>query len=118
MNVTAPFKLDAFAWATERSARASLAGAVNALKFEGERVLAENFDGVGLTRDVVGNLGFALRGKRVLILGAGGATRGALLPFLEQAPRRAGHRQPHGREGPGAGARTAGPRRAARLRLW
>lgn len=86
MNVTAPFKLDAFAWATERSARASLAGAVNALKFEGERVLAENFDGVGLTRDVVGNLGFALRGRRVLILGAGGATRGALLPFLEQAP--------------------------------
>ncbi len=86
MNVTAPFKMDAFAWATERSARASLAGAVNALKFEGERVLAENFDGVGLTRDVVGNLGFALRGQRVLILGAGGATRGALLPFLEQAP--------------------------------
>ncbi len=86
MNVTAPFKLDAFAWATERSARASLAGAVNALKFDGERVLAENFDGVGLTRDVVDNLGFALRGKRVLILGAGGATRGALLPFLEQAP--------------------------------
>ncbi len=86
MNVTAPFKLDAFAFATERSPRASLAGAVNALKFDGERVLAENFDGVGLTRDVVENQGCAMRGKRVLILGAGGATRGALLPFLEQQP--------------------------------
>lgn len=86
MNVTAPFKLDAFAYATERSARASLAGAANALKFAGERVLAENFDGVGLTRDVVRNLGCDLRGRRVLVLGAGGAVRGALLPFLEQRP--------------------------------
>lgn len=86
MNVTAPFKLDAFAYATERSDRARLAGAVNALKFEGDRVLAENFDGVGLTRDVVHNLGCPLKGKRVLLLGAGGAARGALLPFLEQKP--------------------------------
>lgn len=86
MNVTAPFKLDAFAFATERSVRASLAGAVNALKFDGDRVLAENFDGVGLTRDVVGNLGCTMRGKRVLVLGAGGAARGALLPFLAQRP--------------------------------
>ncbi|GHC84413.1 shikimate dehydrogenase (NADP(+)) [Pseudorhodoferax aquiterrae] len=86
LNVTAPFKLDAFAYATERSARASLAGAVNALKFDGERVLAENFDGVGLTRDVVRNLDCAMQGKRVLVLGAGGAARGALLPFLEQRP--------------------------------
>lgn len=86
MNVTAPFKLDAFAYATERSARARLAGAVNALKFDGERVLAENFDGVGLTRDVLINLGCTMQGKRVLLLGAGGAARGALLPFLEQRP--------------------------------
>lgn len=86
INVTAPFKLDAFAYATERSDRASLAGAANALKFDGERVLAENFDGVGLTRDVVHNLGCPLKGKRVLLLGAGGAARGALLPFLEQKP--------------------------------
>jgi shikimate dehydrogenase len=86
MNVTAPFKLDAFAYATDRSERAQVAGAVNAMKFEGDRVFAENFDGVGLVRDVVNNLGFALAGKRVLLLGAGGATRGALLPFLEQKP--------------------------------
>ena len=86
MNVTAPFKLDAFAYATERSPRAQMAGAVNALKFEDGRVIAENFDGVGLTRDVTHNLGRALQGQRVLLLGAGGAARGALLPFLEQQP--------------------------------
>lgn len=86
MNVTAPFKLDAFAYATDLAPGAQIAGAVNALKFEGGRVYAENFDGVGLVRDVVHNLGFALRGQRVLVLGAGGATRGALLPMLSQQP--------------------------------
>lgn len=86
LNITAPFKLDAFAYATERSERAQLAGAANAMKFEGARVLAENFDGVGLVRDVTHNLNTPLKGKRVLLLGAGGAARGALLPFLEQAP--------------------------------
>ena len=87
MNVTAPFKLDAFHYATQHSAAAKLAGATNALKFQGREVLAENFDGVGLVRDVVHNLGCALHKKRVLLLGAGGAARGALLPFLAQAPQ-------------------------------
>jgi len=86
MNVTAPFKLDAYAYATDLAPSAQMAGAVNAMKFEGERVLAENFDGVGLVRDVVHNLGRPLRGQRVLILGAGGATRGALLPILAEQP--------------------------------
>ncbi|MDB5930513.1 MAG: shikimate dehydrogenase [Polaromonas sp.] len=86
LNITAPFKLDAFAYATEGSERARLAGAANALKFDGARVLAENFDGVGLVRDVTHNLNAPLQGKRVLLLGAGGAARGALLPFLAQAP--------------------------------
>ena len=86
MNVTAPFKMDAFRWATGHSERAKLAGAVNALKFEDDHILAENFDGVGLVRDVVHNLGQPLRGKRVLVLGAGGAARGALLPFLAEQP--------------------------------
>ena len=86
MNITAPFKLDAFAYATERSERAQLAGAANAMKFDGDRVLAENFDGVGLVRDVVHNLNTPLKGKRVLLLGAGGASRGALLPFVAEAP--------------------------------
>lgn len=87
MNVTAPFKLDAFHYATQHSAAAKLAGATNALKFQGKEVLAENFDGVGLVRDVVHNLGCALHKKRVLLLGAGGAARGALLPFLAQTPQ-------------------------------
>jgi len=86
MNVTAPFKLDAFAYATDLAPSAQMAGAVNAMKFEGGRVYAENFDGVGLVRDLVHNLVTPLKGRRILILGAGGATRGALLPLLNQAP--------------------------------
>ena len=86
MNVTAPFKLQAFAMADACSDRASLAGAANALKFEDGRILAENFDGIGLLRDIEVNLGVPLAGKRVLMLGAGGAARGALLPFLAARP--------------------------------
>jgi shikimate dehydrogenase len=81
-----PFKLEAFALATDRSERAELAGAANALRFEGERILAENFDGVGLVNDIQRNLGFAIEGRRVLLLGAGGAVRGVLRPFLDQKP--------------------------------
>lgn len=86
MNVTAPFKLDAFAFATDLAPSARMAGAVNAMKFDGDKVYAENFDGIGLVCDVVHNLGCPLQGQRVLILGAGGATRGALLPILAQGP--------------------------------
>ena len=86
MNVTAPFKMDAFAYATDLAPSAQMAGAVNAMKFEGDKVYAENFDGVGLVRDLVHNLACPLKGRRVLILGAGGATRGALLPILAQGP--------------------------------
>jgi shikimate dehydrogenase len=87
LNVTAPFKLDTFELADERSASATLAGAANALKFMSDgRIIAENFDGVGLLRDVQENLHVTVNGKRVLLLGAGGAARGALLPFLEASP--------------------------------
>jgi shikimate dehydrogenase len=86
MNVTAPFKLDAFAYATDLAPSAQMAGAVVAMKFEDGKVYAENFDGVGLVRDLVHNLACALKGRRVLILGAGGATRGALLPLLAEQP--------------------------------
>ncbi|NRO97314.1 shikimate dehydrogenase [Paraburkholderia sp. NMBU_R16] len=86
MNITAPFKLEAFAIADERSERASLARAVNAMKFENGRILAENFDGVGLVRDIEVNLHQPMEDKRVLILGAGGAVRGALLPFIGARP--------------------------------
>jgi shikimate dehydrogenase len=87
LNVTAPFKLDAFAYATELSESAKRAGAANCLKFAGERVIAENFDGVGLVRDITVNLGVRMKGLRVLLLGAGGAARGALPPFLRAEPR-------------------------------
>ncbi|SAK77049.1 shikimate dehydrogenase [Caballeronia ptereochthonis] len=86
INITAPFKLEAFAMADERSERATLAGAANALRFESGRIVAENFDGVGLLRDIEVNLNMPLAGKRVLMLGAGGAARGALLPFLAARP--------------------------------
>jgi shikimate dehydrogenase len=86
LNITAPFKLDAFAYATDLRERAKLAGAVNAMKFEGERIIADNFDGVGLVNDIQRNLDSPLVGKRVLLLGAGGAARGVILPILEQRP--------------------------------
>jgi shikimate dehydrogenase len=86
LNITAPFKLDAFAYATKLLDRARLAGATNAMSFDGDLVEADNFDGVGLLRDIEHNQGIPLRGKRVLLLGAGGAARGALLPFLEARP--------------------------------
>jgi shikimate dehydrogenase len=86
LNITTPFKLDAFDYATELRERAKLAGAVNAMKFSGGRVVADNFDGVGLTNDIQLNLTFPIKRRRVLLLGAGGAARGAILPFLEQLP--------------------------------
>jgi shikimate dehydrogenase len=86
MNVTAPFKMQAFELATETLERARLAGAANALKFDGARIVADNFDGVGLVTDIERNLGMPMAGRRVLVLGAGGAVRGALLPFLACRP--------------------------------
>jgi len=86
MNVTTPFKLQAYGMGTEKMERAEITGAANAMKFDGKRIIVDNFDGVGLTNDIQVNLGFPLAGRRVLMLGAGGAARGALLTFLEQNP--------------------------------
>jgi shikimate dehydrogenase len=85
-NVTLPFKEEAFALADVVSARARAAGAVNTLLFSGDLVRGDNTDGCGLTRDLVINQNFAIAGKRVLLLGAGGAARGVLLPLLEEHP--------------------------------
>jgi shikimate dehydrogenase len=85
-NVTVPFKLEAAALATRLSARARLAGAVNTLSFENGEIVGDNTDGPGLVADIVKNAGVALAAKRVLLLGAGGAARGIVLPFLEQGP--------------------------------
>lgn len=81
VNVTLPFKLEALAAADVASDDARVAGAANALRFDRGRVEAQNFDGTGLVRDIEANLGLPLKGKRVLLLGAGGATRGALRPI-------------------------------------
>jgi shikimate dehydrogenase len=85
-NVTVPFKLDAFDMATELSERARAAGAVNTLVFDGHRIKGDNTDGVGLVADIVKNAGVALAGKRILLLGAGGAARGVILPILNERP--------------------------------
>ena len=61
MNVTAPFKLQAYGLATDKLERARLAEATNALKFEGDRIYADNFDGIGFVNDVKRNLGFPCR---------------------------------------------------------
>ncbi len=86
LNVTVPFKLEAFALAERHTARAQAAGAVNTLAFDADGILGDNTDGAGLVRDLSANLNFALAGRRILLLGAGGATRGALLPLLDSRP--------------------------------
>lgn len=83
LNVTVPFKLEAFDYATGRSDRAQAAGAVNTLRFDGESVYGDNTDGVGMVRDIEHRLAFPLSGTRVLLLGAGGAARGVLRPLLD-----------------------------------
>ncbi|WP_371324076.1 shikimate dehydrogenase [Dechloromonas sp. ZY10] len=86
-NVTVPFKEEAFRLCTRRSARAELAGAVNTLNFADGEIVGDNTDGAGLVRDIVANLGVALAGRRVLLLGAGGAARGVIEPLLGERPQ-------------------------------
>lgn len=86
LNITVPFKLNAFAFAQKRTARAERAGAVNTLaRLSDGTILGDNTDGIGMIHDMH-NLGWELEGKRVLILGAGGAVRGILQPLLEEKP--------------------------------
>lgn len=86
LNVTAPFKLDAFAMADRLSRRANAAGSVNTLRFDGATVEADNFDGIGLLRDIEENLGYRISGRRLLLLGAGGAARGIVHPLVARRP--------------------------------
>ena len=86
-NVTVPFKLEAFQLATRLLDRARAAGAVNTLVFEGGEIIGDNTDGPGLVADIVRNAGVPLAGKRIQMLGAGGAARGAMLPLLLEQPR-------------------------------
>jgi len=85
-NVTVPFKEDAFRLATSLSERAARAGAVNTLAFTGNEIFGDNTDGAGLVRDITVNLGCSLADKRILLLGAGGASRGVIAPLLAERP--------------------------------
>lgn len=88
LNVTVPFKQDALAFADELSARASRAGAVNTLlRRETGLIFGDNTDGVGLVRDMIVNLGWSLRDKCIVVLGAGGAVRGVMEFLLKEKPR-------------------------------
>lgn len=86
MNITAPFKLDALDLVDEMSERARSAQAINTLKFTESGVYGDNTDGAGLVNDIQERLGVVLRGRRLLVVGAGGAARGIFLPLLEAAP--------------------------------
>ncbi len=83
-NVTVPFKLEAFALAQELTPRAQAAGAVNTLSFSADGIKGDNTDGIGLVRDITRNAGIPLRNRSVLLLGAGGAARGVVLPLIEE----------------------------------
>ena len=88
LNITVPFKQDAYSYVARTTPRARRAGAVNTLCLEADgTVLGDTTDGVGLVSDILHNLGWEVRHKKVLILGAGGAVRGALEPLLEQQPQ-------------------------------
>jgi shikimate dehydrogenase len=86
LNITVPHKSAVAAICDQRSERADLAGAVNTLSFEDGEINGDNTDGVGLLRDLTHNQGIKLKGKRILILGAGGATRGIAGPLLSASP--------------------------------
>lgn len=86
MNVTVPFKLEALELADKPTERARQAGAANTLRFDADGIFGDNTDGIGLVRDIRDRLGFPLCDRRILILGAGGAARGVVLPLLEESP--------------------------------
>ncbi|UJP05033.1 MAG: shikimate dehydrogenase [Nitrosomonas sp.] len=86
MNITVPFKLEAYRLSTRLTERANVAQAVNTFRFDGDGILGDNTDGIGLVRDIESNLSIPIEGKRILLLGAGGAARGVILPLLQKKP--------------------------------
>lgn len=88
LNVTVPFKEQAFQIANQLTPRAQTAQAVNTLALQEDgTILGDNTDGAGLVRDLVINQQVEITDKRILVIGAGGAVRGILQPFLEQNPK-------------------------------
>lgn len=86
INITVPFKLDAFELADELSPRAEVAHAVNTFSFQEGKILGDNTDGIGLVTDIEENANRPFKDQKVLILGAGGAVQGILQPLLEKQP--------------------------------
>jgi shikimate dehydrogenase len=86
LNITVPHKSEVAKLCDHLTERASTAGAVNTLSFRDGEIYGENTDGIGLLRDLSINLGITLEGANILILGAGGATRGIVGPLLEMQP--------------------------------
>ncbi len=84
LNITVPFKQEAWELVSERSERAERAGAVNTIKIEDDKLFGDNTDGVGLVNDLIVNNGIELKNKKILLMGAGGAARGVLIPLLKQ----------------------------------
>jgi len=85
-NITVPFKFEAAALANHQSERATLAGAANVLTLQDGKLMADNTDGAGLVKDIECNAGVQLRGRQVLLIGAGGAAAGVLGPLLLAGP--------------------------------
>ncbi|MCW8950443.1 MAG: shikimate dehydrogenase [Sedimenticola sp.] len=89
LNVTVPFKEQAWTLANQRSPRAESAGAVNTLiLLDDGQIRGDNTDGAGLVRDLSINHGYLLSGCRILLLGAGGASKGVVRPLLECGPEK------------------------------
>lgn len=86
LNITVPHKSEAIKLADNLSERAATAGAVNTLAFRDSEIFGDNTDGIGLLRDLAVNLGVAIENANILVLGAGGATRGIIGPLLEMRP--------------------------------
>jgi shikimate dehydrogenase len=87
LNITVPFKGDAWQVSESRSGRAERAQAVNTIRFnDAGRIIGDNTDGVGLIRDLTINHDVSIKDKDVLILGAGGAVRGILDPLFDEYP--------------------------------
>jgi shikimate dehydrogenase len=85
-NITVPFKFESAALATHTSERGLLAQACNVLTFRNGQILADNTDGIGLVQDIERNFGLALKGLRLLLIGAGGAAAGVLGPLINAQP--------------------------------
>ncbi len=91
INITMPFKLEAFEYANHLTCRAQLAGAVNTMKFDqttsDEEVFADNTDGAGLVSDIMNNLKHKIVDRSILVIGAGGAARGVMGALIDENPK-------------------------------